>query len=63
MGKVAWKGRNLPWAAAFGNGAQRIFVVPDLDLCVVITAGAYGELPVARRVNDYFRDIVGTVQR
>jgi CubicO group peptidase (beta-lactamase class C family) len=62
-GKAAWQGRDLSWAAAFGNGAQRIFVVPDLDLCVVVTAGAYGEPAVARQVNAFFRDIVATVQR
>jgi CubicO group peptidase (beta-lactamase class C family) len=62
-GTVAWQGRNLAWAAAFGNGAQRLFVVPELDLCVVITAGAYGEPAVARKVNAFFRDIVATVQR
>jgi CubicO group peptidase (beta-lactamase class C family) len=62
-GSVTWQGRNLPWAAAFGNGGQRIFVVPDLDLCVVVTAGAYGELSVARRVNQLLQDIVGTIHR
>jgi CubicO group peptidase (beta-lactamase class C family) len=62
-GAVAWKGRNLPWASAFGNGGQRIFVVPDLDLCVVITAGAYGQQDVARQVNASCLDIVATVQR
>jgi CubicO group peptidase (beta-lactamase class C family) len=62
-GSVTWQGRNLHWAAAFGNGGQRIFVVPDLDLCVVVTAGAYGELPVARRVNQLLQDIVATIHR
>ncbi|GLH68850.1 serine hydrolase [Geothrix rubra] len=62
-GAAAWHGRNLPWAAAFGNGGQRIFVLPELDLCVVITAGAYGELPVARQANVIFREIVTSVER
>ncbi|PNS09045.1 serine hydrolase domain-containing protein [Solilutibacter silvestris] len=62
-GSLQWRGKNLPWAAAFGNGSQRIFVVPDLDLCVVVTAGAYGDVAVARRVDLLLQDIVATVDR
>ncbi|QBB72794.1 class C beta-lactamase-related serine hydrolase [Pseudolysobacter antarcticus] len=61
-GTVEWKGQQLAWSAAFGNGGQRLFVAPDLDMAVVITAGAYGDLQVARRVNAFFKDIVSTVQ-
>ena len=61
-GTVAWQGRTLPWAAAFGNGSQRIFVVPDLDLSVVVTAGAYGDIRVVRRVNAFIQDVVATVR-
>jgi CubicO group peptidase (beta-lactamase class C family) len=61
-GTVDWHGRPLPWGAAFGNGSQRIFVVPSLDLSVVVTAGAYGDLPAARRVNAFLKDLVATIR-
>ena len=62
-GTVRWQSRDLPWAAAFGNGGQRIFVVPGLDLCVVTTAGAYGSLAVAKRMDILLQEVVATVER
>lgn len=62
IGTVQWKGQKLQWAAAFGNGSQRIFVVPDLDMTVVITAGDYNDIQMARRVNKFFSDIISTVE-
>ena len=34
-------GRTINWAAAVGNGGQRVFVFPSLELLVVCTAGDY----------------------
>ena len=35
-------GRKLGWFEAYGNGAQRIIIVPELKLVVVMTTGMYG---------------------
>ena len=60
-GTVEWHGRKLAWSAAFGNGGQRLFVVPVLDLTVVITAGDYGSSEIAHTANRLFEQIVAAV--
>ena len=40
-----WLGELLatakPWYGAFGNGGQRLFVIPSLDMVIVVLAGNY----------------------
>jgi CubicO group peptidase (beta-lactamase class C family) len=60
-GKIEWRGRELPWSAGVGNGGQRIFVVPELDLTVVTTAGEYGSAAIGPVVGHLFGGVVAAV--
>jgi CubicO group peptidase (beta-lactamase class C family) len=53
----------VPWGAAFGNGGQRLFLVPRLNLAVVMTAGAYNDAGIAIKEMELFRQIIAAVQR
>jgi CubicO group peptidase (beta-lactamase class C family) len=42
LGRALSNGKDVKWVAAQGLGGQRIYIVPELDLVVVTTAGLYG---------------------
>jgi CubicO group peptidase (beta-lactamase class C family) len=42
-GRVWVRGKEIGWHGALGNGGQRLFLVPALDLVVAMTAGEYGD--------------------
>jgi CubicO group peptidase (beta-lactamase class C family) len=62
VGKVEALGAKQDWSAGFGNGGQRLFLVPELDLVVVMTAGAYNKPEIGREAYQLFRRIVGVVR-
>ena len=47
LGRSLLGKRELRWAAAMGRGGQHIFVVSELDLVVVLTAGLYDSAALA----------------
>jgi CubicO group peptidase (beta-lactamase class C family) len=60
-GTAAWHGHRTAWSAAFGNGGQRIFIVPELDLTVVVTAGDYGSDAMGAKVNQLLHTLIATI--
>lgn len=55
-------GRRLAWAAAVGNGGQRIYVVPELDLTVVMTAGEYGSPRIGQTAKRLFTGVLAATR-
>lgn len=61
LGKVDAIGRHHQWAGAFGNGGQRLYVVPALELTVVITAGAYNSHAIGQHCNLLLKKIAAAI--
>ena len=60
-GSVQREGRDIAWSAGVGNGGQRLYIVPEMALAVVFTAGAYNSENIGRAEFALFRQIVATV--
>jgi CubicO group peptidase (beta-lactamase class C family) len=61
-GTVQWHGQTLDWHGGFGNGGQRLYIIPRLDMAIVTTAGAYDADSTAIRVNDLVQQVVDSVR-
>jgi CubicO group peptidase (beta-lactamase class C family) len=58
---IPWRGQPLTVTAAIGNGGQRLFLIPQLDIAVVTTAGDYNDPAIGPPLNEILRRIVASV--
>lgn len=52
----------VDWFGGFGNGGQRLFMMPALDIVVVITAGQYGKPEIGPQSYQLLKKIVATAR-
>jgi len=62
MGTTQALGRPHAWLAGFGNGGQRLFIVPSLDLAMVVTAGEYDRPAAGPQVNRLLDSVTATLR-
>lgn len=62
-GRVDALGASQRWHGGIGNGGQRLFIVPALDLVVVITAGDYNQSGIGRSGRTLFGKIAASVRQ
>jgi len=61
-GRVWVRGKEIGWHGALGNGGQRLFVLPSLDLVVVMTAGEYDDGSIGRAQQQLLQQVVGATR-
>jgi CubicO group peptidase (beta-lactamase class C family) len=63
LGNVTVNQQEYPFAAAVGNGGQRLFVSPTLELAVVVTAGQYNSSTIGGELFRLFESIANSVTK
>lgn len=61
-GLVWVRGKEVGWHGARGNGGQRLFVLPALDLVVVTTAGEYDDGSIGRMQARLLQQVVAATR-
>lgn len=61
-GKIEAVGKKRDWGEGFGNGGQRLFLMLELDLVIVITAGEYNQSAIGSEAYQLFKRVVGAVR-
>lgn len=62
-GTVWVRGKEVAWHGARGNGGQRLFIIPGLDLAVAMTAGEYDDNGSVGRVQLHLLQQVAAATR
>jgi CubicO group peptidase (beta-lactamase class C family) len=62
VGQTNVRGSTYDWSAGIGNGGQRLFLLPALDIVIVITAGEYNNFAIQSEDMQLFDRIIATVR-
>jgi CubicO group peptidase (beta-lactamase class C family) len=60
-GTISWLGEDIHWFSTVGNGGQKIFVAPKLELIVVMTAGDYGNPDIQIWETELLKKILASI--
>ena len=62
LGKVTVSGTEQAWIGGIGNGGQRLWILPGLDMVVVTTAGDYNQRASWKQAETLLDQVMATVQ-
>lgn len=62
LGKVTVSGTEQAWVGGIGNGGQRLWILPGLDMVVVTTAGDYNQRASWKQAETLLDQVMATVQ-